>query len=400
MRFVIATQELNYLLSKSQNMIPIKPTVPILANLLIEAKNHCLTITATDLSIGIKCTTEAKVLEEGVTTLPAKHFGQLIRGLTAINVEVSATEEAAVITADASRFKLNAVSGETYPELPDLSRESAVSFKVRQALLKEALFCTGFAVATKEDEQARMTLHGLSMHLENNTACFTGTDGKRLGRFTIPVELGEGVKGSFILSSKTVEEIQKNLSDEDLESYATICLLDDRVAVVMDQTEIVAKLLTGDFPELGEAVPMHADFVITLHREELMTLLRQLMLFTPEKEDSARFELTQGLLTLTANAKFVGDGKVEMPVDYQGQPFAIAFNPGRLLEIVRHTKEEVISLGLTDPFNPGIITEGPANSFFKQKEKGFFILMPMRLYQEEPAAAVEEASVEPVESAW
>src|SRR5271154_6920877 len=89
MKFVISTQELNYLISKCLNVVSQKPTIPILSNLLIEAINDEFIVTATDLTVGIRCFTEAKILEEGATTLPAKKLAQLVRELTAVNVEIS-----------------------------------------------------------------------------------------------------------------------------------------------------------------------------------------------------------------------------------------------------------------------------------------------------------------------
>src|ERR1700719_3343237 len=89
MKFVISTQELNYLMSKILNIVSAKPTSPILNNFLIEASSDELVLTATDLTVGIRCSTEVKILEEGATTLPTKRLAQLVRELTAANVEIS-----------------------------------------------------------------------------------------------------------------------------------------------------------------------------------------------------------------------------------------------------------------------------------------------------------------------
>src|SRR4051794_35087946 len=111
MKFVLSTQELNYLINKIQNVVSQKPAVPILSNFLIEAFNNEITLTATDLTVGIRCNTETKILEEGATTLPAKRFAQLIRELTALNVEISSNpNEVTTIIAGTSRFKLNGMS--------------------------------------------------------------------------------------------------------------------------------------------------------------------------------------------------------------------------------------------------------------------------------------------------
>src|ERR1700733_5964920 len=111
MKFVISTQEFNFLITKCLNVVAAKATIPILSNVMIEAVNDELIITATDLTVGIRCFTEAKVLEEGATTLPAKKLAQLVRELTSVNLEVSTnSNEVTEIVANSSRFKLNGMN--------------------------------------------------------------------------------------------------------------------------------------------------------------------------------------------------------------------------------------------------------------------------------------------------
>src|SRR5688500_18107932 len=122
MKFVISTQELNFLINKIQNVVPQKATIPILSNFLVEASSGMLTLTATDLTVGIRCQTEATVIEEGATTLPAKRFSQLIRELTQAEVEITTNEnEVTEIKANTSRFKLHGMKAVEYPSLPDMS---------------------------------------------------------------------------------------------------------------------------------------------------------------------------------------------------------------------------------------------------------------------------------------
>src|SRR5690606_14372816 len=136
MKFVISTQELSYLINKCQTIIPQKPTMPILGNFLLEAKNNEIILTATDLTVGIRCFTDAKVLEEGAIAIPAKKFGSLIKELTALNVEISSNESNATeIVADSSRFRLNGMDAADYPQLPDLDQATAI--KMTQGQLKD-----------------------------------------------------------------------------------------------------------------------------------------------------------------------------------------------------------------------------------------------------------------------
>ncbi|MFI0435187.1 MAG: DNA polymerase III subunit beta [Parachlamydiaceae bacterium] len=375
MKFNISTQELNYLISKIQNIVPQKPTIPILSNFLIEASNDELILTATDLMVGVRCSTEVKILEEGATTLPAKKFAQLARELTTANIEISSnSNQITTIISGSSRFKLNGMSKEEFPALPDLS--NADTFMIKQKNLKDLLYRTSFAVS-KEDN--RYVLTGVLMQIANGEVTFVGTDGKRLARSHAPIDIPASFTNQSIIPLKAIDEILKNLTDEDIE--VKIALMPDKIAVLVNQTLLLSKLLAGDYPDIQRVIPEKSDIVLSLHREELMTMLRQVSLFIADQNHSVRFTFTDGELRLTANTLDIGEGHVGMPVNYQGNKLEIAFNPGFFIDILRHCKEETVTLGLVDPYNPGIITDGEQSDKLNLASP-LFIIMPMRLSED------------------
>lgn len=372
MKFVISTQELNYLINKIQNVAPAKPTIPILSNFLIVAANGKLTLTATDLTVGIECSTEVNIIEEGATTLPTKRFAQLLRELTSANVELTCSDnEITEIVAGPSRFKINGMSRSEFPSLPDL--DNAVRIPVKQNLLKEMLTSTAFAVS-KDD--ARFALTGVYMQVANGTATFTGTDGKRLSRSHMPIAIDSSVAANLIIPLKAVEEIVKTLLDDD---EAILYIMQDKLAVKSGDTLIITKLLSGEYPDVTKVIPEKSDIVMTLHREELMALLRQVSLFTTDEKHSARFRFTDGELHLNSNTTDLGEGKVDMPVNYNGPAMDIAFNPHYFLDILRHCKGETVSLGIIDPFNPGIITNEGSLTSPQINSSPLYMIMPLRL---------------------
>lgn len=376
MKFVISTQELNFLINKCFNVVAAKATIPILSNFLIEAINDELIITATDLTVGIRCFTEAKIVEEGATTVPAKRFAQLIRELTALNVEVTSNaNELIEVVADSSRFKLHGMNKNEFPSLPNMT--SGTQFRVKQSELKDMLYRTAFAVSREDN---RYVLTGVCVHIINGEATFVGTDGKRLSKARMHIDIDRSFSGNFIIPLKAVEEILKNLTDD--EDVATVYLLQDKIAIEATNTMLITKLLVGDYPDVNRVIPEHSETLVSLHREELMSLLRQVSLFTIDTNHSVRFSFSNGELKLSANAMDVGEGKVSMPVNYQGQKLDIAFNPGFFLDILRHTREETVMLGVTDPYNPGVITDHAGASLKLAAARSLFVLMPMRLSEE------------------
>ena len=375
MKFTIPTQEFNYLISKCLNVVSQKATIPILSNLLIEAKNGVLTVTATDLTVGIRCFTEAKISEEGATTLPAKKLAQLVRELTAVNLEISTNaNEVTEIAAEASRFRLHGMGKAEFPALPDLN--GAMHFTVKQSELRDVFYRTSFAVSREDN---RFVLTGVLLSIVNGQATFVGTDGKRLSRSFLPIAVDAAFRGSWVIPLKAIEEAQKNLSED---GDATIYLMNDKVAIETTDATIITKLLTGEYPDIERVIPPSTEKVVSLHREELMALLRQVSLFTAENNQAARFSFSDGELNLTANNMEVGEGKTSMPANYQGPKLDIAFNPSYFLDILRHSKSDTVSLGISDPYNPGLITEKEASPIAASEASPLFLLMPMRLNEE------------------
>lgn len=375
MKFVISTQEFNYLISKCLNVVAQKMTIPILSNILIEAINDELILTATDLTVGVRCYTEAKILEEGATTLPAKKLAQLVRELTSVNLEITTNaNEVTEIVADSSRFKLNGMNKSEFPALPSVA--GAASFKIKQADLKDMFFRTSFAVSREDN---RYVLTGVYMNIANGEASFVGTDGKRLAKAHVPIEIDPSFASSYVIPLKAVEEILKNLTEE---GEATVYLVSDKIAIEASNTMIVTKLLSGDYPDINRVIPESTEAVVSLHREELMALLRQVSLFAADNNHSVRFTFMDGELRLTANTMEIGEGKVSMPANYHGPKLEVAFNPNFFLDILRHSKGETVKMGVTDAYNPGVITDKEVEMNSANAASPLFVLMPMRLNEE------------------
>ena len=371
MKFVIPTQELNFLIAKIQNVIPSKPAIPILGNILVEVSKGMLTLTATDLTVGIRCQTEVKVLEEGITTWPGRKIGQLLRELTAPNLQISSNENHVTeIVANSSHFKILGMRGNEFPKLPDIA--SASQFRLPQAVLRDLLFRVGFAISRDDN---RHVLMGALMRLSQGQLTMLATDGKLLARAHAPVNADSSLTGSFVLPLKTIEELLKNLTEE---GQATVYLMQDKIAVDTGMTTIISKLLAGEYPDVSRVIPEKSEAILTLHREELMVLLRQVALFTAENHHSVKFSFSPGNLRLSINTAEVGEGQVHMPVNYHGPAIDIAFNPTFMLDILRHTKEETVTMGITDSFNPGVVTE-KEGALAHAAASPLFVIMPMRL---------------------
>ncbi|MBF5050863.1 DNA polymerase III subunit beta [Candidatus Clavichlamydia salmonicola] len=366
MKFVVSRSELSNLIRKIQNVVPPNAPIPILSHVLIEAENDELVFTATDLTVGTKCSAKARTQEKGSLSIPSRRFFQLVRELTDPNIEISSYEGSMVeIVSGSSKFRLHSLKKEEFPDLPDLREAVKVTLSTEQ--LKETLSRTAFAVS-KED--SRYVLTGVLLRIIDGKAIFVGTDGKRLAKTEINITGPSELSGEYVLPIKAVDEISKMFGED---PTTTLFLTEDKVAFESGSALLITKLISGEYPDFQPIVTTNSQISLDLHREELIILLKQVALFTNDSAQSVRFTFLPGELILTANCAQVGEGKVSMPVNYAGDKLEIAFNPFFFLDILRHSKDESLKLGLSDSYNPGVITDST---------NALFIIMPMRLHDE------------------
>lgn len=366
MKFVASRQELSTLIRKIQNIVPQTAPMPILSHILVEAtQGDELVFTVTDLTIGAKCRLKGKVLETGALSLPSRRFFQLIRELTDSHVEMAAgPTQKAEIRAGSSSFFLHGMDKGIYPALPDLS--SAPRFSLPGETLREMFYRTAFAAAK---EESREELTGLLMQIKGGFVTLVATDGKRLARAqTALPSSASDLAGDYVLPIKAVDEMMRILDEP---GEATLHLAEDKIALEFNGMFLVTRLLARDYPDFQQILDSPRNLSFSLHREELMTLLRQLSLFTTEMAHSVKFRFGEGELVITIQNAETGAGKVSMPVHTDGKSFEIALNPHFFLDILKHVRDETITLSVSDPYNPGMVTDSTSS---------LFIIMPMRLH--------------------
>ncbi len=369
MKVIIARAELLNLIGKIQSIVPARPSSPILGNILLEAVADELIISATDLSVSMRAFISADVKEEGAIALPAKRFFQLIRELTTPEVEIHCqSPEVAHINAGSSHFKMSGMHKNEFPSLPDLALStlsSGLSISIPSSLLKEMLIRSSFAAARDDNRQV---LNGILVQHLQKMSTFIGTDGKRLARLHTTIDSPEEHQGSYILPLKALEEMIKILDGK--EENSKLYFMADKIAIETGSVTLMGKLLAGQYPDVNRIIPQKMEAPIALHREELLTLLRQVSLFTPDSSTAVRFTFTTGELHISSVSGEIGEGRVSMAVNYGGPKLEVAFNPHYFMDILRHTKDETVQFTLKDAFTPGLITDSTSANF---------VIMPMRI---------------------
>lgn len=364
MKFLVFRSDFAQLIGKVQGIVPTKPSIPILANVLIEARQDQLILSATDLTVSIRAFCEAKVEEEGAITLPARRLFQLAREILTPQIELETlSPEVVTLHAGSSHFKIQGMHKREFPLFPDLSGGSAISFQAME--FKDMLLRTAFAAAR---EDPRPALVGILLEKSGKSLTFVGTDGKKLAKNQLELTQEASEKGTYIIPLSAIEEIIKLIDGK--EEAVTLTFLQDKMHMEIGPVKLITKLLNGPYPEYGRVIPNKSESPLKLHREELIALLRQVSLFTSETNSGVRFSFAEGLLHLSAMSGEIGEGKVRMPVNYTGSKLEMAFNPQCFLDILRHSKDEVVYFNVSEPYSPGLITDS---------SQAQFVIMPMRM---------------------
>ncbi len=205
MKVIISRTELIDLIGAIHGVVPYRLALPILANILIEAFDGKLVVSATDLTISACAERDANVVREGAVTIPAKQFFQLTREMTAQHIELECKEgEIVYIKSGSSCFRINGTRKSAFPELPRMSEGLILS--LFRETFKEMMVKSFFAAAR---EDSRHVLNGVLMRIENNRATFFGTDGKRLAKVCTPISMEEEHKRDFCFHSERVKKWSK-----------------------------------------------------------------------------------------------------------------------------------------------------------------------------------------------
>jgi DNA polymerase-3 subunit beta len=368
MNLTISNEQINHGLQAVQNVVSARTTLPILSNVLLEAADNRLRLTATDLDVTVSCTVEAQVKRPGATTVPVKKLFGIVREMGNQELELEVDEKnVCAIRSGASFYKVHGLASEEFPPIQKFKDEKKVTLK--QEALKAMMGKTAFAISTDE---SRYVLNGIFFSLKEHKLTMVATDGRRLALVEEEVDVTEQSQGEFIVPAKAVNELRRLLQPTGEvevrygENQAAFHLKDDKGFSVL----IVTKLIEGNYPNYRQVIPGECKERVPLIREELLHALRRAEIMTSEKANSVKLTFTKNNLAITANSPEIGEARESLAVNYKGKDLAIAFNPKYLIDPLTALTEDEVFLELIDELSPGVLKiNGPF----------LYVVMPMRL---------------------
>jgi DNA polymerase-3 subunit beta len=371
MEFAVNKADLVRELSLSQGVVEKKTTIPILSNVLIEAAGDRVTLTATDLELGIRCSCPAKVKKEGSGTIPAKKLLDYVRLLPDAEVNVKFLENHwASLTCGRSRTRIAGMSRESFPELPQMPPEIAV---IPVKLLAAMIARTGFAISM---EESRFTLNGALLVMKPEQLTMVATDGHRLAFVQSPV--GEGaVEVAFraLVPKKAMAELVKLGDDAGPDAKTVFAGDDNHLFFRIGDRLLITRKLTGNFPDYERVLPKDHVHLAQLEKGEIRSAIERVAQFADERSRAIRVQFTQGEVKVFSSSVEMGESEESVPGEYSGPDMEIGFNAQYLLDFLRVIPQDKVAFELKDQKSAGELR--PAGEGIAEQYR--YVVMPMRI---------------------
>ncbi len=373
MRVSIERAALLKSVGQAQSVVERRNTIPILANVLIEAEGSNVTFRATDLDIEVMDRAPAQVERAGATTVSAITLHEIVRKLPD-GAMVQLTDDGAngrlTVQAGRSTFTLATLPKEDFPVMA--TSEYAVSFTAPSPVLRRLFDKSKFAIST---EETRYYLNGVYMHVaqgEGGTPVLrcVATDGHRLARIDAPLPDGAADMPGVIVPRKTVGELRKLLDDDDLN--VAVSVSETKVRFATPSLTLTSKVIDGTFPDYSRVIPMANTRRLEVDAAEFARAVDRVATVSSERSRAVKLQLEDDRLILSVNAPDAGAAEEELAVAYSDDRLEIGFNAKYLLEIASQVDRENAVFLFNSPGDPTLMREGSDTS-------AVYVVMPMRV---------------------
>jgi len=366
MKVRIGRDELLTGLQRVQGVVEKRNTMPILSNILLEAKQDGAEIVATDLEIGMRGLYKATVLKTGGVTISARKLFEIIKELPSGEIELTAGDNNwTTIQAGKSQFKVVGLPSAEYPALPAIEREglTPLSGDGLLELIRKTLFAAG-------DNDARYILNGLLVSLvvtDKKTALrLVGTDGHRLA--VAEQEVGKaGSKGGpqeikAIIPKKAAQEMRR-LLEEGGDGEPLIGFTKNLMIFRKSGLLLTSRLMEGNYPNYQQVVPKEGGKKISVNRVELEGALRRVSVLSKDRASAVKVSFAPDKMTLFSSSPDYGEATEELPAHYEGESLTTGFNARYLLDVFSVMDGESLSLQMETPLSPCLIQESESPGF-------------------------------------
>lgn len=361
-----------------QGIVERKNTIPILANVLIEAEAGAseVRLAATDLEVGLRSRCAAAVVEGGSVTLPARKLYEIVRALPDTEIRI-AEPSAGTVKVTAERFdsRIQTLPREDFPSMPDAAGEDTA--RLASVRLAEMIARTQFAIT---GEDTRFFLNGALFLLSSSSMSLVATDGHRLALASAAgkgAEDGaggdEGEPSRVILPRKTLSELARLLGEDGAEEVAYE-QGENHLFFAVGARQLISRTIDAQFPAHERVLPKGNDKRIEFDRDRLVGTLKRVALLSNERSRAVKFRIDAGGVEISSSSPDVGEASEVLAVEYEGPRTEICFNAQYVLDFLGVVDSDSVVLDFKDEVSQAVLsplsTEGCEYTY---------VIMPMRV---------------------
>jgi DNA polymerase-3 subunit beta len=374
MRFKVRTSDFQKAISTVEGVITVREVRSVLSNIKIEADKNRIYLSATDLEISIKTSIDAEILESGTTSIPAKQLSNTIKTINFSECEIIADPDKEgsknkILITDSEgkedyQMYINGIEGEEIKTISKVEDQMVVDFPC--IILSEMIRKTYYAVAV---EDTRFVFNGIHLVSSEGKIILVGTDGRRLAKVerTIPNTLPFS-KG-IIIPHKAIKEILKMIDGNEV---GKIGVFESQVYIKINNTEILCKLIDGNYPDYEAVIPKESKFSSKINKERLALKLKQAMVSAEEPTRQLRLSLENNNLHISSSTQGTQEANMSFPIEYTGDNLTIAFKGDYLQEVTRSIDDAEVILGFSSSSSPAVFKDPSDPQYIA-------VIMPMKI---------------------
>ena len=367
MELVVRKNDLLRELQLFQGIVERKNTIPILANVLMEAKGNQVELLATDLEVGLRSRCEASVSKGGALTLPAKKLYEIVKALPDTDVRIEQDSSSVTVAADRFDSKMQTLPREDFPTVPDATGQGLLALS--GSVLRSMIARTQFAIT---GEDTRYFLNGAQLVLKGESMTLVATDGHRLALVSVPRPgTAAEAETKVILPKKTLMELAK-LLDGDVEVRYEHG--ENHLFFHVGDRLLISRKIDGQFPAYERVIPRGNDKRVEFERDRLTNAIKRVALLSNERSRAVKLAIDKGKVEVTSSSPEFGEAREQLSVEYAGPPLQICFNAQYVLDFVNVVETDGVALELKDEVSQAVMRPIGAEGYDYT-----YVIMPMRI---------------------
>jgi DNA polymerase III subunit beta len=372
MELVVRKADLLRELQLFQGIVERKNTIPILANVLIEADGDQVRLLATDLEVGLRSKCQASVAKSGSLTLPAKKLYEIIKALPDTDVRIEEDKSGVKVAADRFDSRMQTLPREDFPTLPDGT--GAYSATLPRDVLKQMVAKTQFAIT---GEDTRYFLNGALFILRPESMSLVSTDGHRLALITVPRDRAKSKAKSdeemrVILPRKTLLELGRLLAEGDGDIQYERG--ENHLFFDIGGRLLISRMIDGQFPAFERVIPKGNDKRVEFDRDRLTSAVKRVALLSNERSRAVKFQMDKGKVEIASSSPEFGEAKEVLMVDYAAAPVTICFNAQYVVDFLGVVETDSVGLEFKDEMSQAVMKPVGAEGYDYT-----YVIMPMRV---------------------